>query len=293
MIRTRIVEVDLAMAEFYLSLEKKPEVGVQDTNRGRSWQIVLDYSRAMLTREWRLTHQGLAFVGSLDDGSARLGDGGHRMEAVRHAATVGFPDSDPALPPQPNIRISFMVTDGLTPEDMLAMDIGLKRTPGHFMTMHGEASAFMLAAITKLTWVYMNNLMDTYDGRRKTPMSPVQQRTHLAAYPDLRLAVAEGSRLSKVMTPSAVGAFWFLAVHTGYDEKDVAEFLEGVFCGEHMGKGDGRFMLRELMINSRKVHRTWETHEQLALIIKAFLKWTKNEEVLQLGFRVGEKFPKL
>lgn len=293
MINTRVVEVGLHVAELYLSMERKPEAGVENTNRPRSFKTYTDYSRAMLRGEWRLTHQGIAFIGSLDSGKAELGDGGHRLEAVRHAATVGFPEADPPLPPNPNITIPFMVTDGLTYDDMLAMDIGLKRTPGHFMGMAGQASATLLAAIVKLTWVYMQGRMDTYDGRRKNPMSPVQQRQHLKAYPDLHIAVHEGARMNKILTPSAAGAFWFLAINSGHDEKQVAEFLDGVFHGEHMGKGDARFMLRELMHNSRKQHRKWESWEQLALMIKAFLKWNNGEETLQLGFRVDEKFPQL
>lgn len=292
MITSKVVEVGRDVAELFLGMERKPELGVEGTNRPRNWRIVQDYARAMLRGQWRLTHQGIAFKGSLQKmDSAELADGGHRLEAIVYAATIGFPDE--GLPPQQDIKVPLMVTDGLTEEDMLAMDIGFKRTPGHFMSMKGEASTALLAAIVKLTWVYMNNLMDTYDGRRKTPMTPVEQREHLEKYPDLRLAVHEGSRLLKIMTASAAGAFWFLAISSGHDEKLVNEFLDGVFHGEHMGKGDPRFMLRELMINSRKTHRRWETHEQLALLIKAFLKFEAGEEVKQLGFRIDEAFPKL
>lgn len=293
MITTRVVQVNKAVAESYLALERKPELGVLGTNRPRSMRMVREYARAMLRGEWRLTHQGLAFKGTLGRKDAELIDGGHRAEAVVYAATVGFPEEDPPLPPQPDITIDFMVTDGLTEEDMLAMDIGLRRTPSHFMAMAGEASSTLLAAICKVTWLYMHELMDTYDGRRKTPLSPPQARAHLEAYPSLRDAVREGARMGRIFTPTAAGSFWFLAINSGYDEKDVNEFLDGLLFGENMERGDARHVLREMMLNSRKFHRPWDTSQQLALLIKAFLRWLRGDDVKQITFRVTESFPKL
>lgn len=282
MLSTKVVEVDSRIAKLYLSYELKPEVGKAGTNRNRSQQVINDYKEAMLAGEWRLTHQGLAFKGTLDGGDAVFVDGGHRLDALLQAAQEN-----------PKIKIPFMVTEGLTEEDMLAMDIGRKRTPGDFMRMNGEDLSVLLAATIKLTWLYMNDKLETYDVRRKVPMSPRARQKHLDTYPDLRLAVREGARLKRVLAASAASSFWFLAVNTGYDEQILAEFMEGVYSGENLSAGDGRLTLRELMNNSRRLHRHWETHEQLALMIKAFLRWQNGEEVKQLGFRVDETFPKL
>lgn len=283
MLKTRIVQVDKTMAELYLSYEKAPEVGVTDTNRRHSELLVNEYMQAMLAGEWRLTHQGIGFTGYFDDNTAELGDGGQRLRALLRAAEQ-----------KPDIAIDFMVTEGLTREDVLAMDIGRKRTPADFMTMAGEAFAPVLAAVIKLSWLYEQNKLDTYENRRRTPLSPTSMKEFLANNPDLRLAAAEGRRFNgSFMAPSAVGTFWYLAVSRGYDQKHIQEFLDGLLYGENLSKYDGRLTLRELMLNSRKVYRRWESHEQLALLIKAFLRWGNGEEVKQLSFRVDELFPKL
>lgn len=285
MLTTKIVQIDATMAHLFLDYEKEPEVGVEGTNRRWSQEVVNTYAQAMVAGDWKLTHQGIGFMGFFEDDTAELADGGQRLRAVIEA------DKE-----KPGIVIPFMVTEGLTLDDMLAMDIGRKRTPGDFMRMNGEPLPFLLAAVIKLTWLYMNDKLDTYDARRRTPLSPKGQREQLDTYPELRQAIPHGVRLGKIITPSAAASFWFLATHPDIGARNegiVKEFTDGVWHGEHMGKGDARFMLRELMLNSKAVHRHWETHEQLALAIKAFRRWENAEDVLQLGFRVNEQFPRL
>lgn len=280
MLETSRVDVDKTMAELYLSYEKRPELGVKGTNRRHSKRIVQEYADAMLDGEWRLTHQGIGFMGFFADGTAELIDGGHRMRAVVEAAEEN-----------PKIVVPFMVTQGLTEADKLALDTGRKRNPGTFLEMEGEGDTNVLAATVKLTWLYMNGLMDSYNAHYRSPLSPKRLMEHLEEFPQLRDAVTEGRRLKLVVSATSAASFWFLAQHTKQDTFKVAEFMDGLASGENLSKGDARLTLRELMFNSIRIKRRREAHENLALLIKAFVKFRDGEESLKLMWRIDEDFP--
>lgn len=280
MLETSRVDVDAETARLYLSLEKTPEAGVVGTNRRHSKRVVQEYCDAMLDGEWRLTHQGIGIMGFLSKGNAELIDGGQRMRAVVKASQV-----------DPDIVVPFMVTQGLTEEDRLAMDIGRKRNPGTFLEMSGEVDVNVLGAICKLTWLYLNDLMESHQAHYRTPLSPKRMREHLETYPQLRQAVTEGRRLKHIVAPTAAGSFWFLAQHTGQDTFTVAEFTDALIFGNNLDKGDPRLTFRELMRNSVRIRRVRETHENLALMIKAFVKFRDKEESLKLMWREDEAFP--
>jgi len=280
MLETRRVDVDRTMAELYLSFEKRPEYGVKGTNRRHSDRVVREYTDAMLAGEWRLTHQGIAFKDYFHNNTAVLADGGHRMRAVIKA------DAE-----QPGIVIPFMVTEGLTEEDVLALDIGRKRNPGTFLEMDGEVDTNVLGAVAKLTWLYMNELLDNYAPHQRSPLSPKRLKQHIQDNPDLRQAVVEGRRLKHIVAPTAAGSFWFLARENDQDPYKVAQFLDGLASGADLPVGDPRLTFRNLMINSVRERRSRETYENLALMIKAYNRYAKGEESLKLAWRVDEDFP--
>lgn len=280
MLKTSRVDIDRTMAELYLSYERRPEAGVKGTNRRHSKRVVNEYAGSMVDGEWRLTHQGIGFMGFFDRGDAELIDGGHRMRAVILA------DEE-----KPGIVIPFMVTEGMTAEDKLALDIGRKRNPGTFLEMDGELDTNVLAAVGKLTWLYLNGLMDSYQAHSRSAITPLRLKQHLEEFPDLRQAVAEGRRLKNVVAPTAAGSFWFLATHTEQDTFKVAEFTDGLISGENLAYGDPRLTLRNSMFNAARIHRTREAHENLALLIKSFVKFRDGEELIRLAWRVDEAFP--
>lgn len=281
MLETKRVDVDRTMADLYLSYERRPEAGVKGTNRRHSERVVREYMEAMLAGEWRLTHQGLAFKDHFRDNNAVLADGGHRLRAVVRADAV-----------QPGIVIPFMVTEGLTEEDVLALDIGRKRNPGTFLEMDGEVDVNVLGAIAKLTWLYMNGLLDNYAPHQRSPLSPKRLKEHVQENPDLRQAVVEGRRLKHIVAPSAAGSFWFLARESGQDPYKLVTFMDGLASGADLAVGDARLTFRNLMINSVRERRSRETYENLALLIKAYTKFANKEECLKLMWRIDEDFPR-
>lgn len=279
MLKSRLVDIDATMAELFLSYEREPELGVAGTNRKASPFLVRQYAELMRKGQWRTTHQGIAFKGSFDGDDAELIDGGHRLRAVLEAAKS-----------MPDISIKMMVTEGLSEDDMMVMDINRRRTPGDFMRMAGESNSNVLAAITRLCYLYESVPYAT-EAWRKSGVSPAVLKQYLADNPLLRDAVAEGARAGKLMTPTAAGSGWFLAVKSGHDPKAVNEFMDAFVAGDSLPKGSAILTMRNLMINSKSTHRDWRSHELLAIYIQAFNKWVTDTECYQLTFRTNQDFP--
>lgn len=277
--RARLVDIDATMAELYLSYEKEPQVGVSGTNRKSSPHVVRQYRDAMLAGEWRTTHQGIAFKGFFDKDDAQLIDGGHRLRAIIEANKI-----------KPGITIKMMVTEGLSEEDMLVVDINRRRTPGDFMRMAGEVNSNVLAAIARLCYLY-ENVPYGAEAWRKSGVTPATQRQYLQENPMLRDAVAEGARAAKLMTPTAAGSGWFLSIKAGHKSENVNEFMDAFVAGDNLPKGSAIHTMRELMINSKATHRDWRSSDLLAIFIQAFNKWVTGTDCRQLTFRSNQDFP--
>ena len=270
------VQIDAALAREYLKKERQPEAGVKGTNRKVSINIVDEYAAAMLRGEWEVTHQGIAF--SDED---HMVDGGHRLRAVIAA------DAE-----KPGITVPFMVTFGLPEEAMLAMDIGRRRVPADFLTMSGEQNVTTLSGILRMTYCYYNVPWAHNESWSRHRITPTMQNDFLAGNPELRESVYEAMPLRKLFKGSASGAFHFIATKERPDV-DVADFLYQLRSGELLAKGDPALTLRELMLNSKASLRRFSASEELALMIKAFNRWAKQEESHLLAFRSGEQFPRI
>ena len=93
-VKTEIISINAKIASHMLTFNKEYKPGTKDTNRKVSAKTIARFSGAMLRGEWKLTHQGIAF---LEDGS--LDDGQHRLKAIIEADKV-----------KPGIAVEMMVT---------------------------------------------------------------------------------------------------------------------------------------------------------------------------------------
>lgn len=271
MIQSSIVEVNAKIAQEFLAKEKAPEAGVAGTNRKAGAGTVREYADAMVRGEWELTHQGIAFTEEDE-----LCDGGHRLRAVILA------DAD-----APGIKIPFMVTTGLPATAMTTMDIGKRRVPSDFLRMMGKVNTTSLSGVLRLAYCYYNVPWVHTESWSRYRITPRMMEEFLNDNPLLEDAVYETFPLKKLFKASALGAFWFI-VRVERPDLDVQEFLQQLRSGEHLAKGDPALTLRELMINNP---RAYAPAEELALLIKAFNKWVKGQESIQLSFRSVEAFP--
>lgn len=295
MIQSRMVKVDLTMAELFLSLEKEPEPGVEDTNRKFSPDVVNDYAVDMLRGDWRETHQGMAFTGLLKDNTAVFVDGGQRCRAIKQAATVGAQGYDRFYDPQPDIAINFMVSEALTQADVEAMDIGKRRTPGDIVQMAGWSNKNVVASAARLCILY-ENVPWSPEAWRKYHVSPNMIKEYLKDNPGMRTAVLEGSRLYKHLIPSSGAAGYHEAVKSGVEEKLLEEFMEQMTSGVGLDAGSPVLALRDMLVRTTQKKRKWNREEQMALFIKTLLKWLEGAEVKYMSFKTGgehpDKFPR-
>lgn len=289
-VRIRRVKVDQTMAELFLSMEQQPERGVDGTNRRWSPEVVNNYAIDLLTDEWGFCHQGMAFVGFLDNGSAKFVDGGQRARAIIQAATVGAVDGDDFYPPNSDVSMEVFVTEGLSPDDVLVMDIGKRRVPADFMNMSGEINAAVLASLVRLCYLY-EHVPWSREGWSTHRLTPKMRKEYLKANPQLREAVTHGSRLHRVMTPSAASAGWFLGTKAGQDSELILEFMQAVLDGINLDKEDPARLLREMLLNARTVRRRVPREDQLAVFIKAYLRWLNKTPTKHIRWRTTGDAP--
>ena len=287
---TRIWTVDKKTAEKFLSFEKQPQKGVRGTNRKPSEDVVNRYAFEMLAGHWGFSHQGFAFIGKMADGDADFKDGGQRCRALIQAATVGASFGDHTIPPNPDISIDVMVTEGLDEAAWLVMDIGKGRKPGDFLGMEGEVNTNVLSSTIQLCYQYENEPEGVAFSRNKWnkhKMTPTMRYQYLESNPKIREALYEGARLNKHMTVSAASAAYFLAIKAGVKRELVDEFFDSMFSGtgENWVKGNPILQLREMFANAYKSRRKLTREEQLALFIKAFNAWVRGDQVRGLAFR--------
>ncbi len=289
----RVWRIDLETAQRLLPLFRTPEKGVKGTNRKFSPLIVNKYAFQMLAKPkslWKFSHQGFGFIGFIADGTAVGMDGEQRLRALIQACTKGATRRGVTRPPKPDFFFDVMVTEGLDKDSWLAMDIGKSRNPGDFLTSEGEVNSNVLSSLISLAAAYENEpegMPYLQDRWINSMLSPGERQEYLAANPDLRDALAEGSRLGKRMTVSAAAAGYFLAIKSGIKAERIGDFMDLIQSGAGMnGDDDPALVLREMLLNARNSRRKFSREEQLALFIKAFNKWNAGEKVKrQLSFR--------
>ena len=308
---TRIWRVNRETAERFLSMERQPKKGEVATNRKWSPGVVNEYAFEMLSKDkngksrWGFSHEGFAFIGKIDDGTAELKDGGQRCRALIQACTIGATNGEITLMPDPDFSFQVMVTEGLDEDSWRIMNIGRRRTVGDFLQMDGETHGFLLASVIQLCHAYEKTSADAPYVREhwvKGKMSPSARSEYLDANPGIRDAVAEGARAHRFMTVSAASAGYYLATKAGVKPELLHEFMDSLVegTGRDWTKGNPILRLREMLANARGKRRTLPREDQLALFIKAFNAFAAGEEVRSLAFKSrkastgaeAEKFPR-
>ena len=102
---------------------------VNHCNRPLSRAVVEKYRRAIASKRFYLTHQGIAL-----DEEGRLRDGQHRLQAVVDSGQT----------------VKLVVTTGLPDDAIQAIDDGRKRTDQQVLSMtHGEYVSPLVTAVAK------------------------------------------------------------------------------------------------------------------------------------------------
>lgn len=302
---TRIWTVDLKTAKHFLSFETEHKPGEKGTNRKASDETVNSYAVDMLRGNWGFSHQGFAFIGFLNDGTADFRDGTQRARALVQACTVGAQDGEEFLPPNPDFTFDVMVTEGLDEGSWKIMDIGRRRTFGNMLGMEGDVNTLALGSAIHLSLLYERN---TADGRmfqrdqwvsRKARPTVAARLQYIEDNPALRPALIEGARLNKFMTVGAAAAGYYLALKYGVDPAKVDDFMDQLASGAGLDVDSPALRLREMLKNARNKKRNLPREDQLALFIKALNAHVAGRTLKYLSFRTehnsragSEPFPR-
>ena len=205
---------------------------------------------------WILTHQGIAF-----NGTGKLLDGQHRLEAIKRAG----------------VPVKCHVTTGLSDHAFAAIDVGKVRTPGDHFSILGYKDSHNLAAALKLLYCY-----EQFDGdmsKRTTPeTAPDKQDLEdvLARHPGLLDVPSPSRSTARLMSRS----MWLFMdyVLTQHDAEIGRLFMDSLASGANLSEDSLILHLRTKLfalsdaVQAKRRPSPAANVERLALTIKIFKK---------------------
>jgi hypothetical protein len=238
-------------------------------NRSLRRHYVRQLAQAMARGEWALNGEPLQVA---SDGT--LLNGQHRLHAVVESGET----------------VSMLVVRNVAPEAQRTMDSGARRNLSDVLKLHGLSHTTNLAAALALLHRYrMNARMESASHSAPTPKQALDL---LKREPGLRDGVPLASRVYRDahlrISIAIVLCYLFNEAASG----EGTRFFEELRMVHARPPGDP---LGELRIVLARVHseQTYvlTTYTLCALTIKAFNAWQASEQVRDLRYRSGERFP--
>lgn len=202
--------VSVAMAKEYLARALP--------NRPISETVVARYVADMADSLWINNGQPIVF-----SDAGELLDGQHRLSAI---IKYGQP-------------VSMMVVRGVPRQAFVTMDSGKPRKLPDVLGIEGYKYRFNLAACSRLCFNYIAGVAQSYTTSRGVLERFIKQHPYMAEMVD---RVSSGSHKFP-KTPLA--AVLFLGNDSRRHDKAVNDFLQGIFFGENLWRGDARHTFRE------------------------------------------------
>jgi len=250
------------LAEEYLS--------TRGPNRALMPGTVIRLAEDMSANHWQLTHQGIAF-----DRDGHLLDGQHRLSAITSSG----------------ISQVLMVTRGLDPEAIQAVDIGAKRSTYQILALAGHKNATVLAGALSLALLF-------YDGRLKrgwpypTVAEQLQFLYDTPTFVDGMEWAMYGAAKGNILPASVVAfAYWEFRRHA---PALVDGFLQELITGEELAPRSPLLALRQWLVEDRRtsLHRRnrWKL---MGVTIKAWNACIQDRELRlpKEGMREDEPLP--
>lgn len=252
------------------------ELNVRNYRRLRA-SVVAKYAEDMRSNAWSLTGGAISF-----DTEGMLVDGQHRLAACVKAETP----------------FKTLVVWGVTPESILNIDTGLRRTLNDHLRHLGEPYSGLLAATISVAWRYEKGISEA--GATPTFHEAIEW---LDANPDVRESVAQANGVYQIAgIPAApLATVAYFGYFSGATPEDVDQFMEEVKTGENLSKGMATYALRQYFLNRTKrsgnAHFVNDKHIRLAVLIKAWNAYITGTPVQILKWRSGgahkEAFPRI
>lgn len=215
-----------------------------------------------------LTHQGISFAKT-----GVLNDGQHRLTAILESGIAG----------------PVQVTFGAERDEFQVVDQSRKRGAADVLSIFGEHHCALRASVAKVLWVHKQPSLASL-----ATVSPDPQIVANYAM-ELRSATMDdglrlGLRLSKVTTPTAAAAaYWLISSNTKHQAK-VSGFWSGMDTGEDLS--GVRLRLREWLRN-RDAARNNDAINRAAGIIHAWNSYVTGKRTFITAWKHAYRLPEV
>ncbi|MFJ6315288.1 hypothetical protein ACIQJW_04345 [Streptomyces californicus] len=245
-------------------------------NRRLNAERVAALADAIRRKEWRLTHQGIAF-----DETGSLLDGQHRLHAIVEAG----------------IPVQMYVFHGLPREIFPVLDTGKPRSGADTLLSTGAKHRPLLSSTIRHVTLFNTMPNEPWRGSR----AHVSNDRILSAYNADRDRYTEAVVVSRELSahlfasPTAVAASYFVTTYAA-PAANLDDWVSGLKSGASLEEGDARLALREVPRETQKrgPRRRMTMQDQMAIYIKAWNAWVDPQRAGELHLRrlrKGEKMP--
>lgn len=246
-------------------------LGYNTHNRKLRDRTVNAYAADMQASDWQWNGEAIKFGA---DGT--LLDGQHRLAAVVESDT----------------EVPMLVVRGLPQQVQDTVDGGVKRRFSDVLSLRGETSAPLLAAITRRVVIWEWGYRKSFSTVAPTNAQLIQS---LDKYPELRDITNFAHKITAgCAIPGSVCGFgiWLFGQ---IDAEDSDFFFERLGDGQGLVKGDPIYELRRAADASRTARGKRSDIYLTAIMIKAWNAYRRGIKVGLLQFRPGganpERFP--
>jgi hypothetical protein len=244
-------------------------------NRRINTNHVESLARDMKAGHWEPSDSAIAF--GLDaDGREVLLNGQHRLAAVSRAG----------------VDVLMLVARGLPLSAQGAMDIGRHRAYKDALHLADEKNSSTMAAVLRRIALWEAGSYRSSNATLKPTRAEMDEL--LEKYPDLRKAADwSRTRASTMMLAPTVATFLrFLLVRT--NEKEGTWFTDRLYDLHELPHDHMVQVLHRRIIREREM-RAYSADEYVALVIRAWNYWRRNEHVGKIqmpGALTNETFPR-
>lgn len=246
MMQVHIETITPEIARAYLSLS--------NGNRPLKQAKVAAYARDMISGSWQENGESIIF--GLNN---VLLDGHHRLTACIKS----------------NRAFRSLVVRGILPEANKTIDMGASRSIADALSFHGYRNTNNITAVVAA-------LVSLKNGRpRSASLSSEEVFRFIKQYPDVEQAAVVASRKHLPRSQAICGAIWMVAKMNGEEEKADA-FLDVLSSGVPSGPGCAAHALRERVMRDALSSRSMPLRDHQKLVVAAWEKFRKDEQVRQI-----------
>lgn len=256
------------------------EYNIANNRPVSDFYVVERLCKAILRKEWVLTHQAAAF-----DRNGRMFDGQKRMLAIIKTG----------------VAVPMCIAYNVDPAAFAVVDTMQPRTGGHTLHIMGVPNANRMAAAIRAIYMYDNHRDESW-AKGVVTNSQIEhiygrigdelQAANKAIAPLLKPPTAKGQKREPSLMVSSAAIAAFYMAKRAWPGGAHHEFVRGVATGMDLYPGDPRWVLREYLRNSGpgKVNRR-NGRVQIGLYLRCSNDFLHGRTRNHLAWGGAEKMP--